>query len=64
MSAALTVVPYYTRPSEEGVVAHFTRLAADSPVPLIVYNIPYRTGRVLSGQTLLQLCKRAGDRRG
>ena len=60
MSAALTVVPYYTRPSEEGVVAHFTRLAADSPVPLIVYNIPYRTGRVLSGQTLLQLASVPG----
>lgn len=55
VTAALTVVPYYTRPSEEGVVAHFTRLAVDSPVPLIVYNIPYRTGRVLSGQTLLDL---------
>jgi 4-hydroxy-tetrahydrodipicolinate synthase len=53
--AALTVVPYYTRPSEEGVVAHFTRLAAESPVPLLVYNIPYRTGRALSGETLLRL---------
>src|SRR5215469_490935 len=42
VSAALTVVPYYTRPSEEGVVAHFARLAGDSPVPQIVYNIPYR----------------------
>jgi 4-hydroxy-tetrahydrodipicolinate synthase len=55
VSAALTVVPYYTRPSEEGVIAHFTRLAGDSPVPLIVYNIPYRTGRVLSAGTLLRL---------
>ena len=55
VAAALTVVPYYTRPSEEGVVAHYTRLAADSPVPLIVYNIPYRTGRPLSCQTLLRL---------
>ena len=55
VAAALTVVPYYTRPSEEGVVAHFTRLAAQSPVPLIVYNIPYRTGRVLSARTLLRL---------
>jgi len=55
VSAALVVVPYYTRPSEEGVEAHFTRLAAGSPVPLIVYNIPYRTGRTLSLQTLLRL---------
>ena len=60
VSAALTVVPYYTRPSEEGVVAHFTRLAADSPVPLIVYNIPYRTGRVLSAETLLRLARVPG----
>ena len=55
IAAALTVVPYYTRPSEDGVVAHFTRLAAESPVPLLVYNIPYRTGRILSGETLLRL---------
>jgi 4-hydroxy-tetrahydrodipicolinate synthase len=55
VAAALTVVPYYTRPSEEGVVAHFTRLAAGSPVPLVVYNIPYRTGRTLSVRTLLRL---------
>jgi 4-hydroxy-tetrahydrodipicolinate synthase len=55
VTAALTVVPYYTRPSEEGVVAHFSRLAADSPVPLVVYNIPYRTGRSLSAATLLEL---------
>lgn len=55
IGAALTVVPYYTRPSEDGVVAHFTRLAAGSPVPLIVYNIPYRTGRTLSAATLLRL---------
>jgi 4-hydroxy-tetrahydrodipicolinate synthase len=60
VSAALTVVPYYTRPSEEGVVAHFTRLAAGSPVPLIVYNIPYRTGRVLSAETLLRLASVPG----
>jgi 4-hydroxy-tetrahydrodipicolinate synthase len=60
VSAALTVVPYYTRPSQEGVVAHFTQLAADSPVPLIVYNVPYRTGRVLSGQTLLKLASVPG----
>jgi 4-hydroxy-tetrahydrodipicolinate synthase len=55
VSAALTVVPYYTRPSQDGVIAHFTRLAADSPVPLIVYNIPYRTGTSLSLRTLREL---------
>jgi 4-hydroxy-tetrahydrodipicolinate synthase len=55
VSAALTVVPYYTRPSQEGIVAHFTRVAADSHVPVLVYNIPYRTGASLSGKTLREL---------
>jgi 4-hydroxy-tetrahydrodipicolinate synthase len=55
VSAALTVVPYYTRPSQDGVIAHFTCLAAGSPVPVIVYNIPYRTGTSLSLRTLREL---------
>ena len=60
VSAALTVVPYYTRPSQDGIVAHFTRAAADSPVPLIVYNIPYRTGVGLSLETLRELARIPG----
>ncbi|WP_039805388.1 4-hydroxy-tetrahydrodipicolinate synthase [Nocardia araoensis] len=54
-AAALTVVPYYTRPSEAGVLAHFRELAAASPVPLIIYHIPYRTGLSLGTATLLAL---------
>ncbi len=60
VSAALTVVPYYTRPTADGVIAHFTRLAADSPVPVLVYNIPYRTGTYLSGQVLRELARIPG----
>lgn len=60
VAAALTVVPYYTRPSQDGIVAHFTRLAADSPVPLLVYNIPYRTGVSLSVGTLRALARVPG----
>ncbi|WP_433722041.1 4-hydroxy-tetrahydrodipicolinate synthase [Nocardia sp. CA-129566] len=55
VTAALTVVPYYTRPSEAGVLAHFRHLAETSPVPLIIYNIPHRTGRTLSPDTLHRL---------
>jgi 4-hydroxy-tetrahydrodipicolinate synthase len=55
ISAALTVVPYYTRPSQDGVIAHFTVLAGESPVPLIVYNIPYRTGQAMGWGALRQL---------
>ncbi|MEV6279085.1 4-hydroxy-tetrahydrodipicolinate synthase [Nocardia sp. NPDC051832] len=57
VAAALTVVPYYTRPSEAGVLAHFRELAATSPVPLIVYNVPYRTSRTLSAETLAELAR-------
>ena len=53
--AALTVVPYYSRPGEAGVLEHFRALAHSSPVPLLVYNIPYRTGQVVSWQTMQQL---------
>ena len=56
-TAALTVVPYYTRPSEDGVVEHFRRLATASPVPLLVYNVPHRTGRSLGADTLDRLAR-------
>src|SRR5580693_5598110 len=60
VSAALTVLPYYTRPSQDGIIAHFTRVAADSPVPLIVYNIPYRAGVSATLQTLRELARIPG----
>ncbi|WP_432066259.1 4-hydroxy-tetrahydrodipicolinate synthase family protein [Streptomyces sp. C10-9-1] len=55
LTAALVTVPSFTRPSQEGVIAHFTRLAAVSPVPLVVYDIPYRTALPLSAATLRTL---------
>ena len=53
--ASLAVVPYYVRPSEAAIVAHFRTVAEHSPVPVIVYNIPYRTGRGLGADSLLEL---------
>src|SRR4051794_6042619 len=53
--ASLAVVPYYVRPSEEAIVRHFQVVAERSPVPLLLYNIPYRTGRGLGAQALLEL---------
>jgi 4-hydroxy-tetrahydrodipicolinate synthase len=55
VAASLAVVPYYVRPSEAAVVRHFQVVAERSPVPLIVYNIPYRTGRGLGADALLEL---------
>jgi 4-hydroxy-tetrahydrodipicolinate synthase len=60
VSAALVAVPYYTRPGPKGVLAHFTHLAGQSPLPLVIYNIPYRTGQVVPWQTLLRLAKLPG----
>lgn len=60
ITAALVTVPYFLRPSEEGVLAHFERLAAVSRVPLIAYHVPYRTGRPLSAGTLLRLAALPG----
>jgi len=53
--ASLAVVPYYVRPSEPGIVAHVTAVAERSPVPLVLYNVPYRTGRGLGADALLEL---------
>lgn len=55
VQASLAVVPYYVRPSETAIVRHFQAVAERSPVPLIVYNIPYRTGRGLGAEALLEL---------
>ncbi len=53
--AALSLVPPFVRPGEAGVVAHFAALAAASPVPLVVYHVPYRTGQHLSAAAIRQL---------
>jgi 4-hydroxy-tetrahydrodipicolinate synthase len=53
--ASLAVVPYYVRPSEAAIVRHFRVVAERSPVPLLLYNIPYRTGRGLGAEALLEL---------
>jgi 4-hydroxy-tetrahydrodipicolinate synthase len=58
--ASLAVVPYYVRPSEAAIVAHFQAVAERSPVPLILYNVPYRTGRGLGAGALLELAATAG----
>jgi 4-hydroxy-tetrahydrodipicolinate synthase len=55
--ATLIVVPYYVRPSEAGIVAHFRSVAEVSPVPLVVYNIAARTGRHLSAASVDELAR-------
>jgi 4-hydroxy-tetrahydrodipicolinate synthase len=53
--AAMHAVPAFVRPGEDGVIAHFTALAAASPIPVVVYHVPYRTAQPLSADALLRL---------
>ncbi|MEU1386813.1 MULTISPECIES: 4-hydroxy-tetrahydrodipicolinate synthase [unclassified Nonomuraea] len=52
VDAALVTVPYFLRPGERGVIAHFEALAEASPVPLVIYHIPYRTGQAVGAAAL------------
>jgi 4-hydroxy-tetrahydrodipicolinate synthase len=53
--AALTVTPYYNRPPQRGLIAHFTKIAESTELPLVLYNIPGRTGTLIEYETLLRL---------
>ncbi|WP_404294957.1 4-hydroxy-tetrahydrodipicolinate synthase (plasmid) [Microvirga sp. RSM25] len=54
----LIACPYYTRPSQLGLLGHFSALANSTERPILLYNIPYRTGVNLGNETLLQLAER------
>lgn len=51
----LSVAPYYNKPSQKGLYEHFKAIASCSPVPVILYNVPGRTGCNISAETCLQL---------
>jgi 4-hydroxy-tetrahydrodipicolinate synthase len=53
--AALVVCPYYNRPSQRMLLEHFRRVAAASPLPVVLYNIPGRTGVNLEADTVARL---------
>ena len=53
--AVLSVTPYYNKPSQEGMFQHYLKIAEVSPVPVILYNVPGRTGVNLQPQTVLRL---------
>lgn len=57
--AVLSVTPYYNRPTQEGLYRHYMALDLVSPLPLILYNVPGRTGVNLSAETTLRLAKNA-----
>jgi 4-hydroxy-tetrahydrodipicolinate synthase len=56
-AASLQVCPYYNRPTQDGIVAHFAAVAKATKLPLFIYNIPSRTGRLIEAKTMIELSK-------
>ena len=61
-AAALCVAPYYNRPSQAGLIAHFSFLAENSALPIVLYNVPGRTVTDLLPETVCELVNRFPDR--
>ena len=57
ITALLSASPYYNKPSQAGIIAHYERLADASPVPVILYNVPGRTSSNLTAITTLRLAQ-------
>jgi len=57
VDAILSVSPYYNKPSQEGIFQHFTAIADACPVPVILYNVPGRTGSNITADTTLRLSR-------
>jgi len=57
VSAILSASPYYNKPNQAGIINHYTRLAETSKVPIILYNVPGRTGSMMQLETILKLAE-------
>lgn len=55
VDAILSVSPYYNKPSQEGIYQHYSKIAKESSIPIILYNVPGRTGSNISAETTLRL---------
>jgi len=55
VQAILSVSPYYNKPNQEGIYQHYKTIAKNSPLPIILYNVPARTGSNITAETTLRL---------
>lgn len=58
VDAILSVVPYYNKPSQDGMIAHFSAIAESTKLPIIIYNIPGRTGVNMKPETVAKLAEK------
>ncbi|MCH3924318.1 MAG: 4-hydroxy-tetrahydrodipicolinate synthase [Bacteroidales bacterium] len=61
IAAILSVAPFYNKPNQKGLYTHFSQVANSSPVPVIIYNVPGRTGSNLNAETTLQLAEECNN---
>ena len=59
--AVMVVVPYYNKPTQEGLLQHYVAVASSVSIPVVVYNIPGRTGIDLGAETLARICEKAAN---
>ena len=57
VDAILSVSPYYSKPTQAGILAHYKAIAASAPRPVLLYNVPGRTGMNVSAETTIELAK-------
>jgi 4-hydroxy-tetrahydrodipicolinate synthase len=57
IQALLVTSPYYNRPSQEGIIKHYSLIADQCPIPILLYNVPHRTGSNLEANTTIELSK-------
>lgn len=57
IDALLSVTPYYNKPSQEGIYLHYKAIAEASPAPVVMYNVPGRTGTNISSDTTLRIAR-------
>jgi len=60
----LQVVPYYNKPSQKGIERHFSMIADSTDLPIVLYDIPGRTGRQIDAETIIALAQRHSNIRG
>jgi 4-hydroxy-tetrahydrodipicolinate synthase len=60
-TAVLSTSPYYNKPSQDGLFQHYKLLASASPKPIILYNVPGRTGRNMTAETTLRLAREVSN---